>query len=499
MARAFSAAICEERCAFGRLDLIVLAAVAAVSCGGQSQADPGDKDDAGSAPVQDAAPELEPAYSGPARGVSITRVALYQGVEVTLVENGAAPVAPQSPIVHGRDAMLRVFVDVESGFIAREFRARLDLGNGPPLEVVQRIAGDSDPFRLTSTINFMLPGELVASEVRWSVAIEESRPTRSAKGSSEGSRFPRDGFTSFTSETPGESLRVMLVPFRYDADGSARVPDTGIATVEDYRDRLLGMFPVPSIEISVHEPAPLAFRIAPSGDGWEQLLQTVLELRQADGAPQNAYYYALVDPAEAWQKYCFSEDGSGCIFGLAPLAEANQEWARGGAGVGFGNSGIDTMAHELGHALGRNHAPCRTPTFDPAFPYSDGKIGVRGYDTVRRTLHEPDSTFDLMGYCDPRWVSDYTFRGLFERIGYVNSLASFGDAPARPRRYRFVSVDAQGVGTLGRTVTLQAPPLGEQRSVPVRSSTSTSRSPGTVSGTFVPYGDLPGGLLVAPI
>src|SRR6185436_18266476 len=94
-------------------------------CGGQSRADSSGDRDAGGAPVEDGSADLEPAYSGPARGVSISRVALYQGVEVSLIENGAPPAAPQPPIVRGRAAMLRVFVEVESGFISREFRSTL--------------------------------------------------------------------------------------------------------------------------------------------------------------------------------------------------------------------------------------------------------------------------------------------------------------------------------------------------------------------------------------
>jgi hypothetical protein len=102
-----------------------------------------------------------------------------------------------------------------------------------------------------------------------------------------------------------------------------------------------------------------------------------------------------------------------------------------------------------------------------------------------------------MGYCDPRWISDYTFIGLFDRMSFVNSLASVVAPRARAGRYRFVSIDAQGVGTLGRTIVLRAPPVGKQRSVRVRDSAGRSR--GTLSGSFVPYGDLPGGLLLVPV
>jgi hypothetical protein len=32
----------------------------------------------------------------------------------------------------------------------------------------------------------------------------------------------------------------------------------------------------------------------------------------------------------------------------------------------------------------------------------------------------PGSAFDMMGYCDPMWVSDYAFNAIFNEIKTVN-------------------------------------------------------------------------------
>ena len=66
-----------------------------------------------------------------------------------------------------------------------------------------------------------------------------------------------------------------------------------------------------------------------------------------------------------------------------------------------------------------------------------------GYD-ARGTgqLHAPEATRDIMGYCGPRWVSDYTYRGLTERSAAVNRL----DSDAQLVASRLTEAIAGGAG-----------------------------------------------------
>ena len=66
------------------------------------------------------------------------------------------------------------------------------------------------------------------------------------------------------------------------------------------------------------------------------------------------------------------------------------------------------MAHELGHNLNLNHAPCGTGE-SYSFPYPDGSIGVWGYDFEHADRLVSPYTQDLMSYCQPKWISDYHF------------------------------------------------------------------------------------------
>jgi hypothetical protein len=69
-------------------------------------------------------------------------------------------------------------------------------------------------------------------------------------------------------------------------------------------------------------------------------------------------------------------------------------------------------AHELAHNWGRNHAPCGGALNpDPLYPRADGSIGSYGLDVATATL-KPSSLRDIMGYCDPKWIGEYSYRGV---------------------------------------------------------------------------------------
>jgi hypothetical protein len=70
--------------------------------------------------------------------------------------------------------------------------------------------------------------------------------------------------------------------------------------------------------------------------------------------------------------------------------------------------------------MGRRHAPCGAAgSPDPSYPYAGGTIGLTGYDLYTWSLSGvglpvdyPSASGDLMGYCAPPWISDYTYTGI---------------------------------------------------------------------------------------
>ena len=86
----------------------------------------------------------------------------------------------------------------------------------------------------------------------------------------------------------------------------------------------------------------------------------------------------------------------------------------GGFAVGnrlnFSRPYAEVIAHELGHNMSLDHAPCGPVAgIDLGFPYPDGTAGVWGWDFRSGGGLVPPGTPDLMSYCAPEWVSDYHF------------------------------------------------------------------------------------------
>ena len=145
---------------------------------------------------------------------------------------------------------------------------------------------------------------------------------------------------------------------------------------------------------------------------WATILGEIQALRIAEGSPRN--YFGIV-------KTSYKS-------GIAGIS-----YIGAGASVGYDGAGeVEIIAHELGHSWGRSHAPCGVNgSTDPNYPYPAGNIGVYGFDVATTTLYPP-STAEVMSYCHPQWISDYTYTGVYNfRVGHP-SAADFVNADLQP-------------------------------------------------------------------
>jgi hypothetical protein len=451
---------------------------------------------------------MGPGTTGPtgdplAAGVKIAEVSIYQGPKSVLMKAGAS-VVRDVPVIAGRDALVRIFLSVDKTWTAREVKLVLNMTSGgvalPAREKTWKLPGTSTEADYQSTVNFELPGDQVTSDLTWAVAIYETGARPANAPEPDQARFPEEGELALDARDAGESLKIVAIPVRYDADGSGRLPDTSATQIERLRAQMHALYPVKKVEITVAEEFPWATAVNANGTGWDTLLNAIVRKRQKDAVESNVYYYGLFAPASSLGEYC----GRGCVLGLSPLAyDPNDEFVRGSIGLGYGGQRSDaagTFVHEIGHAHGREHAPCGLygQSADPDYPHSGARLGVWAYDIVGKTMIDPGGrNRDMMSYCNPIFVSDYSYKALFERISHVNATQQlYIPGPDAQLEWRSVVVDGNGnaVSGGGEPITLRRPPGGQVRTVDHVKNGQTER----VGVRYYPFDHLPGGIMLVP-
>lgn len=435
--------------------------------------------------------------------LTISEIAVFQSLKVTIAKGGAA-VPASLPLLANRDSLVRVYAKPTAGASAAAVTAVLEIAE-PDGDVVatftdtKTLAAASTEGDLASTFNFDVPAASVPVGATFRVALTaptvESGMSAAAAANA---RFPVDGSRAALGvASRAEHLRIVVVPVHYTFGGADLWPDTSPEQLERDRKVFMSLYPLADVEISMHAPYELASEIKSNGQGFGQLLREMISLRARDGARSDVYYWGAFQPAATMQQYCTQ----GCVTGLSGIYGPDGNSGRASVGVGFtGTSSAYTMAHELGHAHGRPHAPCGGAAGpDPSFPYADGSIGQWAYAPTSHRLLDPSTTKDLMSYCQPKWISDYNYRKLYERLSYVNAQAMTATPPgafAVKLPYRFVEVGPDGALTIGESIDLVEAPQGESHAV--RFEDRAGRLVASGDAVFTPYDHLGGGYALVP-
>jgi hypothetical protein len=431
--------------------------------------------------------------SVPVDGVTIDAIVLFQSVERPLMAGGSA-VSTSIPVVANREGLIRVFYTVDGGYNGQPVYARLTIeGQDPPIEVQVTPSGSSQEANLSSTINFEVPPNVLTVGSNYRVELVQSRDQSS--GGNTAATFPTaPNSYQATGAKASAGLKIKLVPVQYNADGSGRLPDTSAAQLQRYEDLFYAMYPITDIELSVRSQAfSWSSSVASNGSGWDNLLDAIADLRNSDGAPFDTYYYGIFAPSSSAQNYC----GGGCVAGLGFVGGPTDAWSHSAIGLGFtGDMAAETAVHELGHNHGRNHAPCGNVAGpDGNYPYSGGALGSWGYNLITGALYNPSTHTDMMGYCNPTWISDYNFEKIFNRVDAVSGAASFYvPEHLANRTYRRARVQPDGSLTWLSSITLERPPMGIETAVTV----DTTSGPEQTTANFIPYDHLDGGVLFIP-
>ena len=432
-----------------------------------------------------------------ATGIDLSDVYLYQASEVPLMTSLVSAGEPEIPIVAGRYATFRAFVAPHDDFTPRELTGRLYLYRDnvafAAFQIDASVNGASSESDYGSTFNFVVPGDVLVPGLSWMVSLVET--TQKAGSETTGIATWPDGFGQALTVTEGAAMvRVMLVPVRYDADSSGRLPDVSEATVELYRDYMYSHYPTAEVEMVVGDEFAWSSTVSASGTGWSELLSAVGSARSEVGAEDDMYVYGLFTPDADFNTYC----AGGCVTGLSNLVgSATDIWSRASIGVGYGGgTSAETMVHEIGHAHGRDHVDggCGSGGGDSEYPHDGGVLGNRGYDWRTDSLVDPDSTWDFMSYCSPTFTSDHQFAKLHTRVSAVSNAYYAGMGPQIT--YWGLSQLDDGRVVWGPDRDLRVPPGGLTKTVELLGD--DGRAIRKIEAFFAPFAGLPGGQISFP-
>ena len=199
-----------------------------------------------------------------------------------------------------------------------------------------------------------------------------------------------------------------------------RIPDTGRLPVDvreppPFRLTLVPMLLESDPDYSLVESVE-AMAADPQGHELLKDARTLMPIVELDVAAREHLITSSPNPGvmlNQLEATRLMEGGSGYWMGVFEETPGRQAWPLGVARIGrplsVSERNAYVIAHELGHNLGLEHAPCRADFTDPWFPYADGNIGVWGYDFLDSELVHP-TVSDVMSYCrDPHWISDFFF------------------------------------------------------------------------------------------
>ncbi|MBK7863113.1 MAG: hypothetical protein IPJ65_31785 [Archangiaceae bacterium] len=301
-------------------------------------------------------------------------------LRISRVEFGQTVVSQAPRLVAGKDALLRVYVLSERPGIGGVTVKVTALSNGATVGEAMLTGPATAPTAesandLTQQWRTTLPGAWLAAGVQLSVQVDPAN------------RLGESNETNNTlSLTPTVGLGSVLPVTHVPIVQSGR---TG--TPRQIEPAMKQIWPLKGVDQKTRAAYTFSGTIAANGAGWDDLLEQLATIRQSDGSRRNYL---------GWLSVGF---GSG-VAGL------------GYVGIGAAltrDDEVSTSVHELGHNLGREHAPCGGAAgADRNYPVANARLDVQGFDPVSGRLVAAAQAFDVMSYCDPAWVSQYNYKAV---------------------------------------------------------------------------------------
>ena len=319
------------------------------------------------------------------------------------------PAVDGVPVIAGRDGLLRIFATGdETSFYQPSVRATLYQDGAVVHTVLMTPGSDVLPStleegRLDLSFNTPIPGEMIQPGLGLVVELDTDGVVPLDTGSE--TRIPAEGVMDLgVIELPTHIQTI--VPTLIESAPDERVFQWTRGLDADHRNMrfVRTVMPIGDMEVRVHDTYYTRADLT-TVSGWNRYLRETRVLWRAGG--EVGYYYGVVTlpPGSPYR-------------GLGYIAQP----------ASVGRTADRTFTHEVGHNMNLRHALCGSPTPsgpDPNFPHEAGSIGVWGYDVHRTRLVSPMQYKDIMGYCDPDWISDYQFK---KALAHRRATEDFGGA-----------------------------------------------------------------------
>ncbi len=346
----------------------------------------------------------------------VSRQIQVTGVEVTQAVQWKDGLG--APLISGKTTVVRVHLRVADGKgdipnVGGEVRYPYGAGGGI-YSTLNLMTARANPNRamFNHTLNFVIPGKYSTGSGGLFVRIfPPTGVTFSSIGEVQTTRI-----ISFGTVPP---VRVVFVPVSYTLNSLVRVPPA--SSINDIRSWLRRAYPVPKV-VSMQHPVTLTLSGSPTSlcgsGGWSNLHNQLVKLRKSSKTSlgANTLYYGMVP--SAYESTCSGKHIIGKANGI-PSGEAagavypNNVWISSIPGAEYTG---ELAGHELGHALNRYHAEFCGASGGTSYPYSNGIIGEYGLDIQTHAVYPYNTRYDVMTYCDPEWISIFTYKGLRDRL-----------------------------------------------------------------------------------
>ena len=342
------------------------------------------------------------------------------------------------PLVADRPALLRVFLTAPTGesIAFPPVRARFYLGDEEVHTVDLAVPAGTVPHRveegrLDTSANVPIPAGVVQPGLELVVEVDPDETLGLGPGIAR--RIPGTGRKAIDARTmPPLHLTYLPVvrPSEPSDDFLGRVRDL----TED--DPLFGparqWLPIAEFTVDVREPIYTTARTSTA------LMTEIGAIRVVEGG--TGYYMGGLPP---YLTDDLNIGGRGTIGGRISISSLDSS----------------TVAHELGHNMSLRHAPCGGAGGpDPAYPNSGGTIGAWGFNGADSVLVGPHYP-DLMSYCRPRWIGDFSFSKALDHRLREEGEAAAARAHVARTLLLWGGADSDGVPYLEPAFVVDAPPV----------------------------------------